>query len=103
MPGRKNMQHQDHEVTYMTGYSILNEKPSKEKVIAPCSARKRKLLNIENAAMQQIEVSHDQSFGAKKFETAGPLSVNSVNLENLQNSDGISTQNTQVGSSVLHK
>ena len=42
------MQHQDHEITYMTRYSILNEKPSKEKVIAPCSARKRKLLNIEN-------------------------------------------------------
>ena len=66
MPGRKNMQHQDHEITDMTGYSILNEKPSIEKLIAPCSARKRKLLNIENAAMQQIEVSHDQSFGAKK-------------------------------------
>ena len=32
-----------------------------------------------------------------------PLGINSVNLENLQNSDGISTQNTQVGSSVLHK
>ena len=73
MPGRKNMQHQGHEITYMTGYSIIKEKPSKEKVIAPCSARKRKLLNIENAAMQQIEVSHDQSFGAKKFETTGPL------------------------------
>ncbi|XP_075664293.1 regulator of telomere elongation helicase 1 homolog [Castanea sativa] len=103
MPGRKNMQHQDHEITDMTGYSILNEKPSKEKLIEPCSARKRKLLNIENAVMQQIEVSHDQSFGAKKFETTGPLGINSVNLENLQNSDGISTQNTQVGSSVLHK
>ena len=103
MPGRKNMQHQDHEITNMTGYSILNEKPSKEKLIAPCSARKRKLLNIENAARQQIEVSHDQSFGAKKFETTGPLGINSVNLENLQNSDGISTQNTQVGSSILHK
>ena len=24
MLGRKNMQHQDHEITYMTGYSILN-------------------------------------------------------------------------------
>ena len=92
MPGRKNMQHQDHEITDMTGYSILNEKPSKEKLIAPCSARKRKLLNIENAARQQIEVSHDQSFGAKKFETTGPLGINSVNLENLQNSDGISTR-----------
>ncbi|KAK7837842.1 regulator of telomere elongation helicase 1 like protein [Quercus suber] len=103
MPGRKNMQCQDHEITDMTGYSILNEKPSKEKIREPCSARKRKLLNIENAAMQQIEVSHDQSFGAKKFETTGPLGINSVNLENLQNSDGISTQNTQVGSSVLHK
>nr|POE67248.1 hypothetical protein CFP56_68241 [Quercus suber] len=67
------MQHQDHEITDMTGYSILNEKPSKEKLIAPCSSRKRKLLNIENAAMQQIEVSHDQSFGAKKFETTAPL------------------------------
>ena len=73
MPGRKNIQHQDHEITDMTGYSILNEKPSKEKIIEPCSARKRKLLNIENAVMQQIEVSHDQSFGAKKFETTGPL------------------------------
>ena len=103
MLGRKNMQQQDHEITDMTGYSILNEKPSKEKLIAPCSARKRKLLNIENAARQQIEVSHDQSFGAKKFETTGPLGINSVNLENLQNSDGISTQNTQVGSSILHK
>ena len=92
MPGRKNMQHQDHEITDMTGYSILNEKPSKEKLIAPCSARKRKLLNTENTAMQQIEVSHDQSLGAKKFETTGPLGINSVNLENLQNSDGINTQ-----------
>ena len=42
MFGRKNMQHQDHEITYVTGYSLLNEKPSKEKLIAPCSARKRK-------------------------------------------------------------
>ena len=103
MPGRKNIQHQDHEITDMTGYSILNEKPSKEKIIEPCSARKRKLLNIENVVMQQIEVSQDQSFGAKKFETTGPLGINSVNLENLQHSDGISTQNTQVGSSVPHK
>ena len=84
MPRRKNMQHQDHEITYMTGYSIINEKPSKEKLIAPCSARNRKLLSIENAVMQQIEVSQDQSFGAKKFETTGPLGINLVNLENLQ-------------------
>ena len=91
MPRRKNMQHQDHEITYMTGYSIINEKPSKEKLIAPCSARNCKLLSIENAVMQQIEVSQDQSFGAKKFETTGPLGINLVNLENLQNSDGIST------------
>ena len=103
MSGRKNIQHQDYEITNVTGYSILNEKPSKEKLIAPCSARKRKVLNIANAAMQQIKVSHDQLFGAKRFETTGPLGINSVNLENLQNSDGISTQNTQVGSSVLHK
>lgn len=34
--------------------------------------------------MQQIEVSHDQSFGAKKFETTGPLGINLVNLENWQ-------------------
>nr|POF05582.1 leucine-rich repeat receptor-like protein kinase pxl1 [Quercus suber] len=34
--------------------------------------------------MQQIEVSYDQSFGAKKFETTGPLGINLVNLENLQ-------------------
>ncbi|KAK4590598.1 hypothetical protein RGQ29_020951 [Quercus rubra] len=103
MSGRKNIQHQDYEITNVTGYSILNEKPSKEKLIAPCSARKRKVLNVANAAMQQIKVSHDQLFGAKRFETTGPLGINSVNLENLQNYDGISTQNTQVGSSVLHK
>ncbi|KAK7837817.1 regulator of telomere elongation helicase 1 like protein [Quercus suber] len=53
-------------------------------LMQPCSARKRKLLNIENAVMQQIEVSYDQSFGAKKFETTGPLGINLVNLENLQ-------------------
>ena len=98
MSGRKNIQHQDHEITYVTGYSILNEEPSKEKLIAPCSARKRKVLNIANAAMQQIEVSHDQLFGAKKFETTGPLGINSVNLENLQNSDGITDQHTKYSS-----
>ena len=31
------------------------------------------------------------------------MDINSVNLENLPNSDGISTQNTQVGSLMLHK
>ncbi|GMY34229.1 regulator of telomere elongation helicase 1 homolog isoform X1 [Fagus crenata] len=102
MPGRKNMQHQDHEIIDLTGYSILDEKPSKE-LLAPCSARKRKLLGIENVAMQQIEVSHEHSSGAKKFEINGPLSINSIKLENSQISDGISTQNAQVGSALLHK
>jgi regulator of telomere elongation helicase 1 len=102
MPGRKNMQHQDHEIIDLTGYSILDAKPSKE-LIAPCSARKRKLLSIENVAMQQIEVSHEHSSGANKFEINGPLSINSIKLENSQISDGISTQNAQVGSALLHK
>ena len=30
MSGRKNIQRQDYEITNVTGYSILNEKPSKE-------------------------------------------------------------------------
>ncbi|GLT52921.1 hypothetical protein SLA2020_262300 [Shorea laevis] len=104
MPGRKNLQYQDPEIIDLTGYSVLDEQLSKEELIAPCSARKRKLLSAENVAMQKIEVSHERSSDGKKFEINGPsFSINPVKLESSQISDTISAQNAQVSSALLHK
>ena len=87
----------------MTGYSILDKKPSNKKILASCSSRKCKSLIIENVAMQLIEVSNDHSFGEKKFKINGSsLIVNLVKLENSNVFDGFSTQNAQVGSELLH-
>ena len=69
----------------MTGYSILDEKPSNEELLAPCSSRMCKLLSTENVAMQKIEVSKDYSFGEKKFEINGSsVIISLVKLENLK-------------------
>ncbi|XP_062156859.1 regulator of telomere elongation helicase 1 homolog isoform X3 [Alnus glutinosa] len=103
MPGRKNMQYQDPEIIDLTGYSVLDEL-GKEELIAPCSARKRKLLSAENVAMQKIEVSHEHSSDGKKFEINSPsFSINPVKLKSSQTSGTISAQNAQVGSAFLHK
>jgi regulator of telomere elongation helicase 1 len=104
MPGRKNLQYQDPEIIDLTGYSVLDEQLSKEELMAPCSARKRKLLSAENVAMQKIEVSHERSSDGKKFEINGTsFSINPVKLESSQISDTISAQNAQVSSALLHK
>ena len=77
----------------MTGYSILDKKPSNKIFLAFCSSRKCKSLIIENVAMQLIEVSNDHSFGEKKFKINGSsLIVNLVKLENSNVFDGFSTK-----------
>ncbi|XP_059458900.1 regulator of telomere elongation helicase 1 homolog [Corylus avellana] len=105
MPGRKNMQYQDPEIIDLTGYSLLDEQLSKdEELIAPCSARKRKLLSTENVAMQKIEVSHEHSSDRKTFEINGPsFCINPAKPESSQTSGTIIAQNAQVGSPLLHK
>ncbi|KAG6733763.1 hypothetical protein I3842_01G240500 [Carya illinoinensis] len=104
MPARKNMQNQAHEVIDLTGYSILDEQPSKEELLVPFHARKRKLVSMENVATQQIEVFHEHLSRAKKFETNGASSgINSVRLENSPISNSISSQHAQVGTALLHK
>lgn len=105
MPGRKNMQYQDPEIIDLTGYSLLDEQLSKdEELIAPCCARKRKLLSTENGAMQKIEVSHEHSSDGKTFEINGPsFCINPAKPESSQTSGTIIAQNAQVGSALLHK
>ena len=105
MPGRKNMQYQDPEIIDLTGYSLLDEQLSKdEELIAPCSARKRKLLSTENVAMQKNEVSHEHSSDGKTLEINGPsFSINPAKLESSQISGTIIAQNAQVGSALLNK
>lgn len=81
MPAKKSMQNQARETIDLTGYSLSDEQPSKE-LLAPCHARKRKLLSTENV----------DSF-----------SINSVHLDNSPISNSISSQHAQVATALLHR
>lgn len=101
---RKNMRSQAYEIIDLSDHSILDEQPRKGELIAPFSARKRKLLSTENVATQQNEFSHGHLSNEKKFEINGPsFCISSGELEKSQIPHSLSSQKAQSGTSLLHK
>lgn len=69
--GRKITQLQNHEVIDLSGNSLLDKKPRKEEAIAPCSIKKRKLLNTElDACISNVT---EIACGAESSELSYPL------------------------------
>ncbi|XP_031265333.1 regulator of telomere elongation helicase 1 homolog [Pistacia vera] len=93
--GRKITQLQNREVIDLSGNSLLDTKPRKEEAIAPCSAKKRKVLNTELDAC--ISNATEIASGAESSQSSYPLSRTCLGKhEKPQISDSRSRQNAEV-------
>lgn len=105
IPRKKNIQHQVHEMIDLTGKSSLDETSSREELLLPCSAKKRKVFNTEHST-GKIENIHEHASSAErsKSKSNDPSSPHSlVKIENPHISDDRSRQTAQVSSALPHK
>ncbi|KAJ9179137.1 hypothetical protein P3X46_010956 [Hevea brasiliensis] len=95
---RENMQCQNQDRIDLTGKSVLDEIPSKEKFLVPYTAKKRKGYNSKHELKGQIESTQVHTSSAKRSHSNNPYSPFSlvVKPENPQLSDDGSRQNAQV-------
>ncbi|KAF2323323.1 hypothetical protein GH714_034619 [Hevea brasiliensis] len=92
------MQCQNQDRIDLTGKSVLDEIPSKEKFLVPYTAKKRKGYNSKHELKGQIESTQVHTSSAKRSHSNNPYSPFSlvVKPENPQLSDDGSRQNAQV-------
>ncbi|KAF2323331.1 hypothetical protein GH714_034678 [Hevea brasiliensis] len=95
---RENMQCQNQDRIDLTGKYVLDEIPSKEKLLVPYTAKKRKGYNSQHELKGQIESTQVHTSSAKRSHSNNPYSPFSLVMkpENPQLSDDGSRQNTQV-------
>ncbi|XVE52106.1 hypothetical protein DITRI_Ditri02bG0095600 [Diplodiscus trichospermus] len=82
--GRGKMQYQNHDVIDLTGDLLSNRQQIKEKQLAPCSMKKRKVLLKESDTLLD-KSSNDYASDAQRSGPSNlPFIVSSVKHENLQ-------------------
>ncbi|KAI9160826.1 hypothetical protein LWI28_011852 [Acer negundo] len=97
LSGRTNKQYQKHQVIDLTCNSLLDEKPRKVESIVSCSAKKRKVLNMDHGATQRTNIAPEIASTAERSQLNDPFSNTSlVKQEKPQNSDCRNKQNSQV-------
>ncbi|XP_002528200.3 regulator of telomere elongation helicase 1 homolog isoform X1 [Ricinus communis] len=64
--GRKDIQCENHEIIDLTEKSILDEMPSRENLLVPYSAKKRRGLNSKHDIMGQIANSQEHASSSKR-------------------------------------
>ncbi|KAK3219740.1 hypothetical protein Dsin_013710 [Dipteronia sinensis] len=97
LSGRTNKQYQKHEAIDLICNSLLDEKPRKVESIVSCSAKKRKVLDMEHDATQHTKIAPEIASTAERSQLNDPFSNTSlVKPEKPQNSDHRNKQNSQV-------
>lgn len=100
--GRGKMHYQNHDVIDLTGDLLSDRQQIKEKQLAPCPMKKRKVLLKEYDALQHVKSSNDYASDAQR---SGPSNlafiVSPVKHKNLQISDARSVMNAK--NHLLHK
>ncbi|XP_038718615.1 regulator of telomere elongation helicase 1 homolog isoform X1 [Tripterygium wilfordii] len=104
IPGKKTMQYSNCEIIDLTSELLVDEKPAREELLAPCSSKKQKILKTEHGATQHAENTNEHATGSKCSQFSDSSSIiKLVKRENALVSKSQSMQIAEGGSSLLSK